>query len=224
MRCLSCSSDNPSENKFCGGCGAPLEVPRTSVPGIESPDNIPRQSPGRPARFYVGGIGIPLLIVLPILAVCGVCVMCSAVLFAVAASSPASSSVVMPRAAGARGASSQANATLTAAESLPLDPITYRQIEDRYYTLTGMQRKDYLPTLIGKRVRWRADVSDVRENGDVALDLNQRALNTVRLQQVPKATALSFVRNQVIEFEAVITTAEDFLGLQIQLQLLTLLK
>ena len=74
-----------------------------------------------------------------------------------------------------------------------------------------------------KHIRWQAKVSEVHDNGDVSLDMNQKGLtNGILMNGVPKNVAVTFARNQSIEFEAIITGADDFMGMQITLKFLSL--
>lgn len=105
----------------------------------------------------------------------------------------------------------------------PIDPITYKQIEDKYNALTGIQRNSYLPTLVGKHIRWKGQVGEVQDNGDISLNVNQQGLtNTVTMNEVPKDIAVSLTRNQSIQFDAIITGADDFMGMQITLKFVSL--
>ncbi|MBM3129775.1 MAG: zinc ribbon domain-containing protein [Chloroflexi bacterium] len=76
MKCASCGSDNPSEYRFCGGCGAPLQAPQFQTAPV--PSSFP--SFNFPTRVYFWGIGVPTLFVLPVLAIVAICVMCFSVL------------------------------------------------------------------------------------------------------------------------------------------------
>ena len=99
-----------------------------------------------------------------------------------------------------------------------LTPITLQEIEQTKEDLTDMQWEDYKPTLVGLRVRWKARVTDISEDGTIYLDTGEEGfLTSVYLDGIARETASKVNKDQIVTVEATITKVSDILGLSIYL-------
>ncbi len=111
-------------------------------------------------------------------------------------------------------------ATLTLARHT--NEITLKEIQTKYESMTGLQRTQYIKTLAGKRVYWNGKVDEVESNGDIRVDLGQKATYRITLKGVPQSIGINFNKSKPIAFDATISNANDFLGLNIDLDLIAL--
>ncbi len=111
----------------------------------------------------------------------------------------------------------QDSVDVTVAPTATLTPISMAEIERNYESLTDIQWGDYVKSIEGIRVRWKASVNEVQEDGDVTLDAGQDLFRSIFLEGLSIDNAKLLNKGQVIEFEATIRDVTTFLGLTIWL-------
>jgi hypothetical protein len=116
--------------------------------------------------------------------------------------------------------------TITPSSTPTPIPLPYEEIVSTYNRLTELQRKDYLPTLIGRHVQWKARIREVTTDGTLNLDMGKGFFESlsysIYLQRVPKELTITLQKDQTIEFQGVISKASDSLGVSIYIDFLSL--
>jgi hypothetical protein len=100
--------------------------------------------------------------------------------------------------------------------------LSFEQIVATYEAMTDRQRQDYRVSLRGQRVHWKGTVTEVDSNGNVDLEMNPSHWGySVHILELPADLAGKLQRNQIFEFDGVIDSAVDVLGLDIYLSYLS---
>jgi len=85
-------------------------------------------------------------------------------------------------------------------------------------TMTDLQYKEYLNSLMGSRVHLRAQVNEVHEDGEIYLSAESGGFfDSVYLRGVPKAIGIKLNKGQVIEFDGSIRKFNDFIVFSVYL-------
>jgi hypothetical protein len=100
--------------------------------------------------------------------------------------------------------------------------LSLEEFVNHYDSLTDLQKKAYITSVIGKIVRWDGQVLDVNSNGDVTINIPGTLLSVVYLQGVPLDIAQSINKDSHISFTGTIEQVIDFLGLHIYLSNVTI--
>jgi len=89
--------------------------------------------------------------------------------------------------------------------------MTPAQVRAEWDKLTRVQQKEYAQTLVGKTVRWQAEVYDVYEGGSVRVYFEKEPKQDLIGAdiKVPKADLLKLNKGQQITFEAMVAGAEE---------------
>ncbi len=99
----------------------------------------------------------------------------------------------------------------------------FDDIDRTYVNLTGLQRSEYLPTLAGVLVHWNATITEVYSDGTVWLSIPGNSPHMISMVGIPKEVGRTLRRDQPVEFNAVITRAEDgAVGLYIELRFVSI--
>jgi hypothetical protein len=244
MKCPNCGAHNEAFFKLCWKCGQPL-LP-ASLPRPEAVNRLPDRN------VYFFGRKVPPIIVIVVsltftcLCVAGVMASASkqaasqaeatqqAIATEPATALPTTTPMQPTSVRLASATNTLAAAKLDAEASLTRQSTTtpqatatpaflsYSAIESAFNTMTDLQRTSYLQTLRGKRVHWLATVSDVDSSGEVSLEMGQSLFYMIYLDGVPQDVVSKFERNQRIQFDAVISKADSFIGLNIWLKFVSL--
>jgi hypothetical protein len=192
MRCKACQCQIPDDALLCPYCGH-------SVPSPE-----PTVAPAKSAQKRTG-IWVVVIALATVALVCFVCVLCWAL------------STATPSYKAASTAMAAAHQTEAARPTNTPSPITYADIQHSYDTLTDVQWESYEKGLRGTRIRWAAEVTEVKGDLTTYLDLGQGAFSRCYLNGLSREEAASLSKGDIIEFEATIARVDRILGMSVYL-------
>ena len=94
----------------------------------------------------------------------------------------------------------------------PVVPGLYQEILNNKSSMTDLQFKDYLNSVIGKRIHIKVQVKEVMEDGRVYLSGDAGGFfDTVYLSGVPHDILMTINKDQAMELDATIRSFEEFI-------------
>ena len=117
--------------------------------------------------------------------------------------------------------SAQTIPTATAAPSTPtriaISQISYSEIEGYYETMSRSDWRQYMRSLIGKRVRWSGVVNQ-KSDDNINVYMGQNKLTRrIYLADLSESTISGLKEHQVVEFDGTIYEISQILGLNLYL-------
>jgi len=110
--------------------------------------------------------------------------------------------------------------------AVPLSSVTYTEIRNSMEPMTDAQFKAYVRSLEGKKIRWTGYVEDVKETSAtdykllVDMDSPSVWLSVYDVSfEVPNSVALSLKKDQQVEFEGIISSISNVLGVHVEVSL-----
>jgi len=87
----------------------------------------------------------------------------------------------------------------------------------KYNSLSDLQKKEFVPSLPGKKVQWTGVVLEVYDDGQILISIPGTLASSVSLKGVPIEVSKTVNKKSSISFTATIQSVVDFLGLHIYL-------
>jgi hypothetical protein len=123
------------------------------------------------------------------------------------------------------------NKNITAVFEEVISNITYNEIENNYEKMTDVQFKNYIDSIINKKVVWTGHIEEVKEQMTndkykvwIDVDSTDAIMSTqeVYLQNIPQDVAIELNKGKVIKFKGEIVSISDFMTAQVTLDNVTI--
>jgi hypothetical protein len=98
---------------------------------------------------------------------------------------------------------------------LPELDMDLSQWVSEYDSMTDLQKKDFISESIGEKINWSGTVYDVKDSGEILVDIPGALVSKVSIKGIPISTAKTISKKQTINFTGKIENIANFLGLYI---------